>query len=51
MRKAFWGKYFWARGYLAATSGMITDEMVEEYIQPQEGEPIHDDSQSPTDNP
>jgi putative transposase len=51
LRKAFWGKHFWARGYLAVTSGTITDEMVQEYIEGQEGEPIHDDSQFPIDNP
>jgi REP-associated tyrosine transposase len=51
LRKAFWGKHFWARGYLAVTSGTITDEMVQEYIEAQEGEPVHDDSQFPIDNP
>jgi putative transposase len=51
LRKAFWGKHFWARGYLAVTSGTITDEMVQEYIEGQEGEPVHDDSQFPIDNP
>ena len=50
LRKMFWGKHFWARGYLAVTSGTITDEMVQEYIGGQEGEPIHDDSQIPIDN-
>ena len=50
LRKAFWGKHFWARGYLAVTSGTITDEMVQEYIDAQEGEPVHDDSQFPIDN-
>ena len=42
MHKQFWGKHLWARGYLAVSSGMITDAMVEEHIQEQEGEPIHD---------
>ncbi len=50
LRKMFWGRHFWARGYLAVTSGTITDEMVQEYIGGQEGEPIHDDSQFPIDN-
>jgi len=44
LRKKFWGKHFWARGYLAVTSGTITDEMIQEYIENQEGEPIADDS-------
>ena len=32
LRKKFWGKHFWARGYLAVSSGTITDEMIREYI-------------------
>ena len=46
LRKAFWGK----RGYLAVSSGTLTDEMIQEYIEAQDGEPIHDDSQFPIDN-
>jgi putative transposase len=38
-------RHVWARGYLAVSSGAITDKMIEEYIAEQEGEPIHDDSQ------
>jgi putative transposase len=30
LRKKFWGKHFWARGYLAVSSGTITDEMIRE---------------------
>ncbi len=33
-----------ARGYLAVSSGTITDEMIREYIEEQEGEQIVDDS-------
>ena len=50
LRKAFWGKHCWARGCLAVTLWTITDEMVQEYIDAQEGEPVHDDSQFPIDN-
>ena len=45
LRKQLWGRHLWARGYLAVSSGTITDKMVEEYIADQEGEPVHDDSQ------
>ena len=45
LRRQFWGKHLWARGYFAATSGTITDAMIQEYITEQEGEPMHDDSQ------
>ena len=50
LRKRFWGKHFWARGYLAVSSGTITDEMIREYIEEQEGEQIADDSRFPIDN-
>jgi REP element-mobilizing transposase RayT len=33
---------FWARGYMAISSGNITDEMIQEYIDEQEGEPVDD---------
>jgi len=49
LRKQFWGRHLWGRGYLAVTSGNITDEMIEEYIEEQEGEPVHDDSRFPID--
>ena len=51
LRKQFWGRHFWARGYLAVSSGALTDEMVQQYIEEQEGEPVHDDSQFPIDSP
>jgi len=51
VRKKFWGRHFWARGYLAVSSGTITDEMVQEYINEQEGEQIADDGRFPIDNP
>jgi putative transposase len=50
LRKRFWGRHFWARGYLAVSSGTITDEMIKEYIEEQEGEQIIDDSRFPIDN-
>ena len=44
LRKQFWGRHLWARGYLAVSSGTITDEMIQAYIAEQEGEPLQDDS-------
>jgi putative transposase len=44
LQKQFWGRHLWARGYLAVSSGNITDEMIQQYIEEQEGEPIVDDS-------
>jgi putative transposase len=49
-RKKFWGRPLWTPGYLAVSSGTITDEMIREYIQQQEGEQIADDSRFPIDN-
>ena len=51
LRKKFWGRHFWARGYLAVSTGTLTDEMVQQYIEEQEGEPVHDDSRFQIDNP
>ena len=44
LRKAYWGSHFWGRGYLAVSSGNITDELIQKYIEEQEGEPVIDDS-------
>ena len=49
LRKQFWGRHFWARGYLAASSGTITDDMIQQYIDEQQGEQIADDSRFPID--
>jgi len=44
LRKQFWGRHLLARGYLAVSSGNVTDEMIQQYIEDQEGEPMVDDS-------
>jgi putative transposase len=35
MKKAFWGQHLWARGYFAATTGNVTDEVIMKYIEEQ----------------
>ena len=45
LRKQFWGRHFWARGYLVVSSGNITDELIKKYIDEQEGEQVADNSQ------
>jgi len=35
LRKAYWGRHLWARGYLVASSGNVTDEIIAEYIEKQ----------------
>jgi len=32
LRKTFWGRHVWARGYFCCSSGNVTDEVVKEYI-------------------
>ena len=32
LRKVFWGRHLWARGYFCCSSGNVTDEVVKEYI-------------------
>jgi len=44
LRRQSWGRHLCARGYLAVSSGNITDEMIPQYIEEQEGEPVVDDS-------
>ena len=51
LRRQFWGRHLWARGYLAVSTGNLTDEMVRDYIEQQEGEPVPDDSRFVIDNP
>jgi putative transposase len=36
LSKVFWGRHIWARGYFVASSGNVTDEVVEEYIRMQQ---------------
>ena len=30
--KTYWGRHFWGRGYFSTTSGNVTDDMIDEYI-------------------
>jgi putative transposase len=32
MRKRFWGRHVWARGYFCRSSGNVTDEVIKAYI-------------------
>src|SRR5680860_1403358 len=36
LQKAFWGRHLWARGYFVASSGNVTDEVIQEYIRLQQ---------------
>ena len=43
LKARFWGCHLWARGYFAVSSGNLTDEMIKEYIEQQQGEDIRVD--------
>ena len=32
LKKKYWGRHFWGRGYFSSTSGNVTDEMINDYI-------------------
>lgn len=36
LNKQYWGQHLWARGYFAASSGNVTDEIIREYIERQD---------------
>jgi putative transposase len=33
LKKRYWGRYFWARGYFCATVGQIMEEMIKQYLE------------------
>jgi putative transposase len=32
LKKRYWGRHFWARGYFCATVGEMTEEMIKNYL-------------------
>ena len=32
IHKEYWGRHFWGRGYFSSTSGNVTDEIINNYI-------------------
>ena len=36
LSRAFWGRHLWARGYFVASTGTLTDDVIEKYIEEQE---------------
>src|SRR5205085_4599152 len=35
LRKKFWGRHMWARGYFCVSSGNVTDDVIKQYIEEQ----------------
>ena len=33
IKKKYWGRHFWARGYFCVTSGEVTEDMIKNYIE------------------
>ena len=33
LKKRYWGQHLWARGYFVATSGTVSDEVIQKYIE------------------
>ena len=33
LKKRYWGKHFWARGYFCVTIGQMTEEMIKNYLE------------------
>ncbi len=36
LRREFWGRHLWARGYFVASSGNVTDAVIAKYIEEQD---------------
>ncbi len=43
LRKEFWGRHLWARGYFVASSGNVTDDVIRKYIENQGADPQDDE--------
>ena len=39
IRKRYWGRHFWARGYFCTTSGAVTDDIILQYIEKHSDKP------------
>ncbi len=39
LKKRYWGRHFWARGYFCTTSGNVTDDVILQYIEQHGGKP------------
>ena len=44
LRKRYWGQHFWAIGYGAWSTGVITDKMVQDYLEHHRDMPNEEDS-------
>ena len=38
LRRQYWGRHLWARGYFCCSSGNVTDEIIKQYVERQDHE-------------
>ena len=43
LKRQYWGRHMWARGYFAVSTGNVTDEVIKQYIESHEELPAQDD--------
>ena len=43
LKKRYWGRHLWSRGYFCATVGAVTEELIKDYIADQDVEDGRDD--------
>ena len=43
LSKRYWGKHFWGIGYAAFSSGQVTDEMIQHYLENHKNDLNHND--------
>ena len=42
LKKKYWGQHMWARGYFCGTVGQVDETMIQEYIENQGKDDMHD---------
>jgi putative transposase len=43
LKKRYWGRHFWSRGYFCVSAGNVTDEMIKKYIENHSVDDDYDD--------
>ena len=43
LKRQYWGRHMWARGYFAVSTGNVTDEIIKQYIELHKELPAQDD--------
>lgn len=51
LKKRYWGRHLWARGYFVVSTGNVTDEIVRQYIESHNEKPNGDDDNFSVDEP